>query len=157
MQTVFRRHNDGTITDVFEDACVWVRAGEGVVSILGPNLVMECCDYAADLPLLPRTFEAMRDFLTTWAVNGLVFSHADGRTAQVTRADFGLAPVERRPRTYTCADCGGTFQTAWSDEEAHAESVARFGIRGDAPGMVVVCDDCYGRILVEKGLDADGD
>lgn len=50
-------------------------------------------------------------------------------------------------KTYTCADCGGTFEEGWSDEEAQAETVANFGVRGDSSGMVKVCDDCYKAIM----------
>lgn len=49
--------------------------------------------------------------------------------------------------TYTCAHCGGTFERGWTDEEAQAESVQNFGVRGDAPGMALVCDDCYQEIM----------
>jgi len=53
--------------------------------------------------------------------------------------------------TYTCAHCGGTFESARSDADAHAEAVRHFGLRGDAPrhltpggeGMAEICDDCY--------------
>jgi len=53
--------------------------------------------------------------------------------------------------TYTCAHCHGTFASGWSDEDAHAEAVRNFGVRGDAPaqdtpggeGMAQICDDCY--------------
>ncbi len=49
--------------------------------------------------------------------------------------------------TFTCAECGGTFEQGRPDEEAHAEAVRDFGRRGDAPGMAIVCDDCYDAIM----------
>lgn len=52
-------------------------------------------------------------------------------------------------RDYTCAQCGGAFQDGWTDEEAHAEAVQNFGRRGDEPGMVKVCDDCYRDIMAD--------
>lgn len=55
------------------------------------------------------------------------------------------------PKTYTCADCGGTFTEGWSDEEAQAEAVKNFGVRGDAPGMAKVCDGCYREIMERIG------
>jgi hypothetical protein len=58
------------------------------------------------------------------------------------------------PDTYTCAGCGGTFDKGWSDEEADAESVATFGVRGDAPGMATVCDPCYQQIMRVAPRDA---
>jgi hypothetical protein len=56
---------------------------------------------------------------------------------------------------YTCARCGDTFESERSDEEAHAEAVRNFGMRGDAPqhqtpggeGMSVICDDCYRKFM----------
>jgi hypothetical protein len=47
------------------------------------------------------------------------------------------------PATFTCETCGGTFLAIRPDDEAQAEAVHTFGVRGDAPGMAVVCDDCY--------------
>lgn len=45
---------------------------------------------------------------------------------------------------YTCAECGGTFETGWSEEEATAE------MERDFPGVAkescaVICDPCYRR------------
>lgn len=46
--------------------------------------------------------------------------------------------------TFTCASCGWTFETSWSDEEACAESRDAFGVDiHQDPTMAVVCDDCY--------------
>jgi hypothetical protein len=43
---------------------------------------------------------------------------------------------------YTCAHCGGTF-VSHHDASAQRESLALWGRRGDAPGMTIVCDDCF--------------
>lgn len=49
-----------------------------------------------------------------------------------------------KPRSYTCAACGGTFETAWSDEEAAAESREAFGVDpAQDPTMAIACDSCY--------------
>ncbi len=56
-------------------------------------------------------------------------------------------PETRIARSYVCQECGETFDEGWSDDEAQAESVRTFGVRGDAPGMVIVCDDCYRAIM----------
>lgn len=48
---------------------------------------------------------------------------------------------------YRCSDCGGTFESERSDEAAHQEALIAFGRRGDAPGMAVVCDECYNDIM----------
>lgn len=84
--TVFRRHTDGTVTDVFEDDCVWVAAGEGDAH----------CDVTnADVPIImnapPRSATQIRAFFDEQPIaSRIIFTHADGRQAQVTRADFGL-------------------------------------------------------------------
>ena len=49
--------------------------------------------------------------------------------------------------TYTCEDCGGTFESERSDEEAQQEAVEIWGVRGDDPGMALVCDDCFNAIM----------
>ena len=48
---------------------------------------------------------------------------------------------------FTCDQCGRTFKRGRPDEEAHVEALRLFGVRGDAPGMAIVCDDCYCEIL----------
>jgi hypothetical protein len=51
-------------------------------------------------------------------------------------------------KTFTCANCGGTFDKAWSDEESDAEAERLFGVKdahsklGDGD-MAIVCDDCW--------------
>lgn len=47
---------------------------------------------------------------------------------------------------YLCASCGNMFEKDWTDEEAIAD------FNNDFPGYskddtVIVCDDCYQRIL----------
>lgn len=49
--------------------------------------------------------------------------------------------------TFTCSDCGDTFEAGRPDEEAQQEALENFGRRGDAPGMAIVCDDCYKEIM----------
>jgi|SRR5450631_53954 len=45
----------------------------------------------------PRTFEAIRDFLTQTEIEGIVWHHEDGRMAKIKRKDFGLPwPVKGR-------------------------------------------------------------
>ncbi len=51
--------------------------------------------------------------------------------------------------TYTCSECGGTFECGRPDEEAHAEALRNFGKRGDHPSMAIVCDDCYKAIMAQ--------
>src|SRR5205823_11539648 len=98
MQTVFRRHNDGMVTDVFEDAATWVRDGEiasmdVLVSEAQLAPATDGLSTAAPIPTkddVPTTFDQMRAFFVMHPVDALVFTHADGRQAQVAREDFGL-------------------------------------------------------------------
>jgi hypothetical protein len=50
-------------------------------------------------------------------------------------------------RVFTCTQCGGTFTAERDDDEAQAEALALWGKRGDAPGMAIVCDDCFVEFL----------
>ena len=47
-----------------------------------------------------------------------------------------------RKDTYDCAQCGGTFDKGWSDEEAMQESETNFG-DVEAGDLAVICDDCH--------------
>lgn len=50
------------------------------------------------------------------------------------------------PESFTCASCGGTFPKGRSDEEALAESVARWGSIPPSE-QEVVCDNCFKEIV----------
>lgn len=81
--TLFRRHNDGTVTDVFEDEATWVRDGyaTSVRDLRDPDVVLQA----------PSTFEGLRAYFHEHEeCEGLLFVHADGREASITRHDFGL-------------------------------------------------------------------
>jgi hypothetical protein len=56
--------------------------------------------------------------------------------------------------TYTCEECGRTFDKGVSDEEAHAERVANFG-EAFADDLAVICDDCYLE-LQQRAIAVDG-
>jgi DNA-directed RNA polymerase subunit RPC12/RpoP len=51
---------------------------------------------------------------------------------------------------YVCANCHGTFEKAWTDEEALAEYEAAFTEEERADVREVVCDDCYTLIMADK-------
>ncbi len=55
--------------------------------------------------------------------------------------------MSEHSRAYTCDECHRTFDEGWSDDEAQAEALRTFGVRGDSPGMARVCDDCYRAIM----------
>ena len=67
-----------------------------------------------------------------------------GEKAEMLRL-AGRDAVSRAP-TYTCAQCGGVFAFAWSDEEADAEYERDFPsyVAAGAP-REVICDDCHQR------------
>lgn len=53
--------------------------------------------HGTELSTPPRTFEGLREHLTTLSppIEGIVFAHPDGRFAKIRRKDFGLAwPVK---------------------------------------------------------------
>lgn len=45
---------------------------------------------------VPRTFEGLRDWLSTHDVEGIVFHHPDGRMAKIKGRDFGLKRQKER-------------------------------------------------------------
>jgi hypothetical protein len=49
--------------------------------------------------------------------------------------------------TVTCARCGATFTTEWSDEDALAEARETFtSAEVDAP-QELICDDCFDEFM----------
>ncbi len=47
-------------------------------------------DNAKQFPIIPRTFNGLKDFLKDMDIEGLVFHHPDGRMAKITKTFFGL-------------------------------------------------------------------
>ena len=47
-------------------------------------------DDAQTYATAPRTFDALKDWLTRQDIEGLVFHHPDGRRAKIKKKDFGL-------------------------------------------------------------------
>ena len=54
--------------------------------------------------------------------------------------------------TYTCEECGGTFDSIRSDEEAEREAENLWGVKDAAsnPGMAIVCDECFKAIIADN-------
>lgn len=50
---------------------------------------------------------------------------------------------------FTCAECGGTFEKKWSDEEARAERKKLFPHLTDEDAAVI-CDDCFEKIVLSN-------
>lgn len=92
--TLFRRHTDGTVTDVYEDACIWVRDGEAArvqVHCLGqPVDVLDEVNFGTEPDALNSYCAIYTLFKADNAIGSIVFTHLDGRQAQITRQDFGL-------------------------------------------------------------------
>ena len=54
---------------------------------------------------------------------------------------------------YICAQCGGRYKSAWTEEEAVAEAAREFpGLDVNSSRAAIVCDDCY-RLLMGRGAD----
>ena len=52
---------------------------------------------------------------------------------------------------YTCAACGGEFQSGWSEAEAEAEYINNFKKHAEANvERDLVCDDCYEQMIAWK-------
>lgn len=47
---------------------------------------------------------------------------------------------------YRCAQCGETYETGWSEEEAQAVLAATFP-RAEPTECDVVCEDCYKKLM----------
>jgi len=78
---------------------------DGTYELMGPkingnhhgwrNWTMERHGYD-QLPLCPRTFQSIREFLIKWpGFEGVVFHHPDGRMAKIRRVDYGLPWPEK--------------------------------------------------------------
>ena len=58
--------------------------------------------------------------------------------------------------TFTCYLCGETYEKAWTDADARAEMVDRYGPDTLDVEFGVICDDCDERVTAWwKGLPAD--
>ena len=63
------------------------------------------------------------------------------------------------PHEYTCKECGGTFESPGTVEEAEEEAEKVFGFIPIGSDRVEVCDECYEKLMVEiraMGLDPTG-
>jgi len=83
MADLFRKHNDGTLTDVYDDESCWVRDGEAssVRDLRDPDMVLDA----------PTTFDGLRAFFVDHQdIEGVPFVHPDGREAEVHRSEFAL-------------------------------------------------------------------
>ena len=50
---------------------------------------------------------------------------------------------------FTCSNCGGEFEKAWTDEEAAAEKEDKFP-DASYDEMTLVCGDCYDELMEEN-------
>lgn len=73
---------------------------DGTYELLGPKIqgnkdkrekhVLQAHKFARTYPDAPREFDALREWLATQEIEGLVWHHDDGRMAKIKRRDFGL-------------------------------------------------------------------
>ena len=57
-------------------------------------------------------------------------------------------------RDYTCAICGETFHSDWSEEEAQTELHEQFGEDASVEDCVKVCDDCWEKVRPDRNPEA---
>ena len=57
---------------------------------------------------------------------------------------------------YKCANCGGIFKYGWSEDEAKKEAEENFGKPVDKwnDKPLLICDDCYKKMLPSENLEA---
>lgn len=48
---------------------------------------------------------------------------------------------------FTCAACGGEFESAWTEEEAEAEAAVHGFDVVPLEDRVLVCDECFPQIM----------
>jgi hypothetical protein len=56
---------------------------------------------------------------------------------------------EKEPETYVCGLCKEEFFEGWSDEEAEAEFDEVFGKEARGEKCVILCDDCYKKVMAK--------
>jgi hypothetical protein len=60
--------------------------------------------------------------------------------------------------TFTCENCGGTWEKAWTDDEARAEASVDFADElASGQPMCTVCDDCYRAMMGDEAFRAEVD
>ena len=81
-------------------------------------------------------------FVLLWVIASLLdlLPTAEERVRWQAKATIGLAAL------MASAAQASQEQLATSIKEAHAEARASFGRDGNAPGMALVCDDCYQKL-----------
>lgn len=97
------RPEDRWIREAYENSAAHTN-GDGTYEAIGPKingnhdnepehiLVRHGVDI---LPLPDRSWDGIREFLSQWAIEGIVFHHPDGRMAKIRRHDYGFMwPVE---------------------------------------------------------------
>jgi len=57
----------------------------------------------------------------------------------------------RKAELYTCAICGGLFESVWSRDETAAEKLARFGSGANPRDVVLLCDVCHDELVRAEG------
>jgi hypothetical protein len=65
-----------------------------------------------------------------------------GETAPVLVVPVGWEPEQE---LYECSACHGVFAKTWSDDVAEAEYAIEFS--GSTEPKVIVCDDCFKRMM----------
>ena len=76
----------------------------------------------------------------------------DGEHSHTCLVQVEIVPVGV---TYECSACHGAFTSEWSEEEARAEQEALWEpVPGDDEDSVIVCDDCFQRVVARAQVEA---
>lgn len=74
---------------------------DGIYEAVGPKIqgnpekleahqLIKVVPHISDLGPVPRDFEGLKEFLSVWDIEGVVFHHPDGRMAKIKKRDFGF-------------------------------------------------------------------
>ncbi len=60
--------------------------------------------------------------------------------------------MERAEKLYKCEICGGIYERGWTEEEATEEAKKHgWDVGEDPDSYVIVCDDCYKKVMGGMG------
>lgn len=90
--------------DKWHREAFWEPLPDGTYELVGPKIQGNPEGYevhtlvshqeTGKLPMCPRTFDELREFLDGGDIEGVVFHHSDGRMSKIKARDFGLKRVK---------------------------------------------------------------
>lgn len=94
---------DRWFREAFINGGIYPVGPDGTYELLGPKVQGNPEDFSIHillrhgvhpLPDAPRTFDALRNYLATANIEGIVWHHEDGRMVKIKAKDFGLKRVK---------------------------------------------------------------